>query len=119
MTNILLQEIISNALRKILKGFEGSFIEVVSWLIDAVMWGLPIEYDVEVTRGERQSVASKDRKSQQSSRSKGNRPDLMIRAYLRNKWDEVAYIESSKWQTSDQKIFDDHNKLVRLTLNRF
>ena len=83
------------------------------------MWGLPVEYDVEVTRGERQSVASKDRKSQQSSGSKGNRPDLMIRAYLQNKWDEVAYIESSKWQTSDQKIFDDHNKLVRLTLDGF
>ena len=80
---------------------------------------MPVEYDVEVIRGERQSVASKDHKSQQSSRSKGNRSDLMIRAYLRNKWDEVAYIESSKWQTSDQKIFDDHNKLVRLTLDGF
>ena len=43
----------------------------------------------------------------------------MIRAYLRNKWDEVAYIESSKWQTNDQKIFDDHNKLARLTLDEF
>ncbi len=83
------------------------------------MWDLPVEYDVEITRGERQSVASKDRKSQQSSRSKGNKPDLMIRAYLRNKWDEVAYIESSKWQASDQKIFNDHNKLARLTLDGF
>ena len=83
------------------------------------MWGLPVVYNVEVTRGEHQSVASKDRKSQQSSRLKGNRPDLMIRAYFRNKWDEVTYIESSKWQTSDQKIFDDHNKLVRLTLDGF
>ena len=80
---------------------------------------MPIEYDVEVTRGERQSVVNKDHKSQQSSGSKGNRLDLMIRAYLRNKWDEVAYIESFKWQTSDQKIFDNHNKLVRLTLDGF
>src|SRR6266540_3755371 len=109
----------SNALRKILKDSEGSLVEVVSRLIDAIMWGLPIEYDVEVTRGEHQSVVSKDRKSQQSSESKGNRSDLMIRAYLQNKWDEVAYIESSKWQISDQKIFDDHNKLVRLTLDGF
>src|SRR6266542_5126982 len=109
----------SNALRKILKGSEGSLVEVVSRLIDAVMWGLPVEYDVEVTRGERQSVASKDRKLQQSSGSKGNKPDLMIRAYLQNKWDEVAYIECSKWQTSDQKIFNDHNKLARLTLDGF
>ncbi len=78
MTNILLQEMMSNALRKIFKGSEGSLVEVVFQLIDAVMQGLPVEYDVEVTRGERQSVISKDRKSQQSSGSKGNRPDLMI-----------------------------------------
>ena len=85
MTNILLQEMMSNALRKIFKGSESSLVEVISWLIDAVIWGLPIEYDVEVTRGKRQSVTSKDHKSQQSSRSKGNRLDLMIQAYLRNK----------------------------------
>src|SRR6266511_4083706 len=109
----------SNALGKILKGSEGSFVEVVSQLMDAIMWGLPVVYDVEITRGERQSVVSKDRKSQQSSGSKGNRSDLMIQAYLRNKWNEVTYIESSKWQTSDQKIFDDHNKLVRLTFDEF
>ena len=52
MTNILLQEMMSNALGKILKGSEGSLVEVVSWLMDAVMWGLPVVYDVEVTRGE-------------------------------------------------------------------
>src|SRR6266540_1455877 len=63
MTNILLQEMMSNALEKILKGSKGSLVEVVSRLMDAVMWGLPVEYDVKVTRGERQSVASKDRKS--------------------------------------------------------
>src|SRR6266498_4125159 len=119
MTNILLQEMMSNALGKILKGSEGSLVEVVSRLMDAVMWDLPVEYDVEVTRGECQSVANKDHKSQQNSELKGNRPDLIIQAYLRNKWDEVAYIESSKWQTSDQKIFDDHNKLVKLTLDGF
>src|SRR6266542_1808703 len=43
----------------------------------------------------------------------------MIRAYLRNKWDEITYIKSSKWQVNDQKIFDDHNKLARLTLDGF
>ena len=96
MTNILLQEIMSNALRKILKGSESSLVKVVSRLIDAVIWGLSVKYDVEITRGERQSVTSKDRKSQQNSGSKGNRSDLIIRAYLRNKWDEVTYIESSK-----------------------
>ena len=75
----------SNAFRKILKDSKGFLVEVVSRLIDAVMWGLPIEYDVKVIRGEHQSIVSKDRKLQQSSRSKGNRPDLIIWAYLRNK----------------------------------
>ncbi len=37
MTNILLQEMMSNALRKIFKGSEGSLVEVVFQLIDAVM----------------------------------------------------------------------------------
>ena len=119
MTNILLQEMMLNALRKILKGSEDSLVKIVSQLIDAVMWDLSIEYNVEVTKDEYQNVVSKDRKSQQSSGSKGNRPDLIIQAYLRNKWDEVAYIESFKWQASDQKIFDYHNKLARLTLDRF
>ncbi len=64
MTNILLQEMMSNVFKKILKGSEGSLVEVVSWLIDAIIWDLPVEYDVEVTRGKCQSVTSKDRKSQ-------------------------------------------------------
>ncbi len=105
MTNILLQEMMSNAFRKILKGSEDFLIEVVSRLIDVIMWGLPIKYDIKVTRGKCQSVASKDRKLQQSSGSKRNRSDLMIQAYLRNKWDEVAYIESSKWQAKWSKNF--------------
>ena len=109
----------SNALRKILKGSEGFLVEVVSRLIDAVMWNLPVEYDVEVIRGKCQSVAGKDRKLQQSSKSKENRSNLMIRAYFQNKQDKVIYIESSKWQANDQKIFDDHNKLARLTLDGF
>ncbi len=37
MTHIFLQEIISNILRKIFKDSEGFLIEVVSWLIDAIM----------------------------------------------------------------------------------
>ncbi len=53
----------SNVLKKILKSFESSLVEVVSRLIDTVMWGLSVEYDVKVIRGERQSVISKDRKS--------------------------------------------------------
>ncbi len=37
MTNIFLQEMMSNALKKILKGSEGSLVKVVSRLMDAVM----------------------------------------------------------------------------------
>ncbi len=55
---------IPNAFRKILKVSESFLVEVVSRLIDAVMWNLPVEYDVEVIRGKCQSVAGKDRKLQ-------------------------------------------------------
>ncbi|CAG8489861.1 17288_t:CDS:2, partial [Cetraspora pellucida] len=48
VTDILLQEVKSNALHKVLRGSEGSKVEIVSRLIDAVMWRLPLEYDVEV-----------------------------------------------------------------------
>ena len=54
---------ISNTFKKILKDSEGFLVEVVSRLMDTVMWDLPVVYDVEVTRSERQSIASKDRKS--------------------------------------------------------
>ena len=37
MINILLQEMMSNVFGKILKGSEGFLVEVVFWLIDAVM----------------------------------------------------------------------------------
>ncbi|CAG8761580.1 25265_t:CDS:2 [Racocetra persica] len=119
VTDVLLQEVMSNALHKVLRGSEGSKVEIVSRLIDAVMWRLPLEYDVEVTRGERQSVASKDRKLQHNSNARGDRPDLMIQAFLRQKWDEIAYVESGKWETTNKKIFDDHNKLVRLSLDGY
>ncbi|RIB21551.1 hypothetical protein C2G38_2176286 [Gigaspora rosea] len=83
VANVLLQEVKSNALHKVLRGSEGSK-------------RLPFEYDVVVTRGEWQSVASKDRKLQHNSNTRGDRPDLMIQAFLRQKWDEIAYVESGK-----------------------
>ncbi|CAG8534607.1 11580_t:CDS:2, partial [Scutellospora calospora] len=105
VADVLLQEMKTNALHKVLRGSEGSKVEIVSQLVDAVMWHLPLEYDVEVTRGERQSVASKDRKLQQNNNARGDRPDLMIQAFLRQKWDEIAYVESGKWKTTNKKIF--------------
>ncbi len=73
---------ISNAFRKILKGSENSLVEVVSRLIDTVIWDLPIEYNVEVTRNKYQNITSKNCKLQQNNKLKGNRPNLMIQAYL-------------------------------------
>ncbi|CAG8839679.1 30826_t:CDS:2, partial [Racocetra persica] len=34
-------------------------------LIDTAMYRLPVDYEIEVTRAERQSIASKNRKAQQ------------------------------------------------------
>jgi len=43
----------SNILRKILKGSEDFLVKVISQLIDAIIWDLSIEYDIEVIKGER------------------------------------------------------------------
>ncbi|CAJ0749649.1 15563_t:CDS:2 [Entrophospora sp. SA101] len=64
--------------------------------------------------GERQSIASKNQKVLEEISSRGDRPDLMIRASLKRKQNEIVYIESGKWASTDQKIRDDHNKLARL-----
>ncbi|CAG8684805.1 14376_t:CDS:2, partial [Dentiscutata heterogama] len=54
ITDILLQEIRFNALRKISRGSENSFMEIISHLIDATMYHLPVECEIDVTRAERQ-----------------------------------------------------------------
>ncbi|CAG8661051.1 7254_t:CDS:2, partial [Paraglomus brasilianum] len=94
ITDVLLQEIKLNALRRISR-----------------------DYEVEVTRAERQSTASKNRKAQQKSGSRGDKPDLMFRAHLRQKWEEIVFFESEKWDANEDKICHDHNKLVQLCLD--
>ncbi|CAG8703183.1 34095_t:CDS:2 [Gigaspora margarita] len=96
IADVLLQEVKSNALHKVLRGSKGSKVEIISRLINAVLWRLLLEYDVEVMRGKWQSVASKDQKLQHNSNARGDRPDLMIQAFLCQKWDEIAYVESGK-----------------------
>ena len=36
----------------------------------------------------------------------------MIHVIFRNKWEEIVYVESGKWNCDDEKIHNDHNKLV-------
>lgn len=117
ITDVLLQEIKLNALRRVSRGSENTLVEIIARLIDMAMHHLPVDYEVEVTRAERQSTASKNRKAQQKSGSRGDKPDLMFRAHLRQKWEEIVFFESGKWDANEDKICHDHNKLVQLCLD--
>src|SRR6184192_1631885 len=89
ITDILLQEIKLNALQRVSGGSENTLVEIIARLIDMAMYHLPVDYEVEITRAKRQSKASKSRKVQQKIGSRGDKPDLMFRAYLRQKWEEI------------------------------
>ncbi|CAG8630782.1 5559_t:CDS:2, partial [Dentiscutata heterogama] len=88
ITDVLLQKIKSKVLSKVTYGSENTLVEAVAHLIEASLHRLPIEYEVEVTRNERQS----------------------------NKQKEIVYIESGKWNCNDKKRRENHNKLVKLCL---
>ncbi|CAJ0878558.1 3510_t:CDS:2 [Entrophospora sp. SA101] len=62
ITDILLQETKRNV-RKIFKASENAFVDVVERLIEASIYQMPIDFDIEVTRNKRQSDASKKRKN--------------------------------------------------------
>ncbi|CAG8572973.1 7108_t:CDS:2, partial [Funneliformis mosseae] len=96
---------------------ENILVEIIARLIDIVMYHLPVDYEVEVTRAERQSKASKNCKVQQKSRLRGDKPDLIFCVYLRQKWKEIIFFESGKWNADEDKINHDHNKLVQLCLD--
>ena len=61
ITDILLQKIKLNALQRVSGGSENTLVEIIARLIDMVMYYLPVDYEVEITRAERQSKASKSR----------------------------------------------------------
>ena len=71
ITNTLLQEIKLDALRKVSSGSENFLVEIIARLMDISMYRLPVEYEIEVTRAERQSIASKNRKVRQQKGSRG------------------------------------------------
>ncbi|CAJ0644346.1 4614_t:CDS:2, partial [Entrophospora sp. SA101] len=58
ITDVLLQKLKSNVLHRVTYGSESAFVEIMAQLIEASLYKLPIEYDVEVTRSERQSMAN-------------------------------------------------------------
>ncbi|CAG8763397.1 601_t:CDS:2, partial [Racocetra persica] len=119
ITECLMQLIKSNSFRRVSRGSENSLVEVVARLIEVATYKLPINREVEVTRNERQSVASKNRKARVKEGARGNRPDLMIRALLDQKWNEIVYAESGKWNCNKDKILEDHKKLVRFCIDGY
>ena len=66
-----MQKIKLNAFHKVSNGSENSLVEIIARLMDTAMYHLPIEHDIEVTRAERQSVASKNHKIQQQKGLRG------------------------------------------------
>ncbi|CAG8491393.1 4736_t:CDS:2 [Cetraspora pellucida] len=88
ITDDLLLKINRIFFRRVSDESENSLVEAIAHLIEASLCQLPLEYDVDVSRGEKQNIASKNQKY------------------------EVAYVENGKWD--DQKISDDHNKLAKL-----
>ncbi|CAG8617842.1 9389_t:CDS:2, partial [Diversispora eburnea] len=96
---------------------KNSLVKTIARLIDTTMYRFPMNYEVEITRSERQSIASKNRKIQEQKGSRGNKPDLMIRVIFRNKWEEIVYFESGKWSCSGNKIRSDRNKLVQFCID--
>ncbi|CAG8598594.1 3026_t:CDS:2 [Paraglomus occultum] len=71
ITDTLLQEMKRNVLHKISKASEHALVDVVARLIEASIYQMPIGLDIEVTRNDRQSDASKKRKNRQVSGSRG------------------------------------------------
>ncbi|CAJ0824796.1 3362_t:CDS:2 [Entrophospora sp. SA101] len=57
ITDILLQEIKRNVLRRVSGGSENVLVDAITRLMEASLYQVPIEFDIEVTRNERQSMA--------------------------------------------------------------
>ncbi|CAJ0760791.1 5306_t:CDS:2 [Entrophospora sp. SA101] len=96
----ILEEIRMDIICRISGHSEGTYMEMIGRLID-------------ITISEQQSVASKNRKIHQGTGSRGNNPDIMIRAFFQRKWNKIAYVEGGRWDSDEKKRLDDHNSLVR------
>lgn len=118
LTDTLLHEIKRNALFKVSQGSENAFVDIMYRLIETSLNEMPIDLKIDITRNDRQSVSSKNRKARQVISPRGNKPDLMIRVFFKRKWNELAYFESGKWKTTDVKTNHDH-KLARLCVDGY
>ncbi|CAJ0634921.1 4577_t:CDS:2 [Entrophospora sp. SA101] len=98
----ILEEIRMDIICRISGHSEGTYMEMIGRLIDITM-----------CESEQQSVASKNRKIHQGTGSRGNNPDIMIRAFFQRKWNKIAYVEGGRWDSDEKKRLDDHNSLVR------
>ncbi|CAJ0832075.1 206_t:CDS:2, partial [Entrophospora sp. SA101] len=58
ITDILLQEIKRNVLRRVSGGSENVLVDAITRLMEASLYQVPIEFDIEVTRNECQSMAN-------------------------------------------------------------
>ena len=43
----------------------------------------------------------------------------MIHAWFRQRWNEIVYFESGRWDTNEDKILKDHEKLVQLCIDGY
>ncbi|CAG8787514.1 5430_t:CDS:2, partial [Racocetra persica] len=88
--------------------------QVVEPLISIALENLPVDINCEL-KGEKQSRASKNYKSSNSSNSAvGDRPDIMFTIKISENHLELLYVESGRYSTTDQKVSSDHNKLACL-----
>ncbi|CAG8778317.1 27389_t:CDS:2, partial [Racocetra persica] len=79
LLNIILQETKMD-IHQISKYSENTLVEIIGHLIDTAMCNLLVKFDVKVIR-----------------------PDLMIKAFFQRKWNELAYVESGRWKSNEDK----------------
>ncbi|CAG8544645.1 11162_t:CDS:2, partial [Acaulospora colombiana] len=60
ITDTLLQETKRNVFRKISKASENAFVDVIVRIMEASIYQMPVDFDIEVTRNDRQSIASQE-----------------------------------------------------------
>ncbi|CAG8719415.1 4502_t:CDS:2, partial [Racocetra persica] len=87
--------------------------QIVEPLISVALENLPVDIKYEL-KGEKQSLASKNYKSNSLNSAVGDRPDIMFTIKIGESHLELLYVESGRCLTTDQKVFSDHNKLACL-----
>ncbi|CAG8687196.1 3763_t:CDS:2, partial [Racocetra persica] len=73
-------------------------------------------YQLPINRNEHQSVVSKNRKAKLKNSARNNKLNFYDLSIPRS---EIVYAESGKWNCNEDKILEDHNKLVRFCIDRY